>query len=79
MKQYCRYCGACHGIDVGLYYCNEKEKVMSESETKRVNHCKDYGYTTCGDVITGKQYQPKKTHKKHSEQLSQYEQMSLEV
>lgn len=51
---------------------------MTESEIKRANNCKYYGYTSCGDVITGKQYQPREP-KKHSKQSPQCEQMSLEV
>lgn len=78
MKQYCRYCGSCHAIDDELYYCNEKEQLMTESEIKRANNCKYYGYTTCGDVITGKQYQPRKSYKKHSKQTPQGEQIELE-
>lgn len=32
---------------------------MSESQIKRANNCKDYGYTDVGDVISGKQYHPR--------------------
>ena len=58
MKQYCRYCGFCSEVDGG-YYCGEREKLMSESQIKRANNCKDYGYTDVGDVISGKQYHPR--------------------
>lgn len=53
MKQYCRYCGfACDG---DVYYCTEKDKMLSESMLKRTNHCKSYG--DCGmDLITGKDH-----------------------
>ena len=57
MKQYCRYCGFCSEVDGG-YYCGEHEKLMSESQIKRANNCKDYGYTDVGDVISGGQYHP---------------------
>ncbi len=79
MKQYCRYCGECHVIDDELYYCNEKEQIMSESQIKRANNCKNYGYTSCGDVITGKQYQPRGAYKKHIKTPLQGEQVELEV
>lgn len=78
MKQYCRYCGFCSEVDGG-FYCNEKEQLMTESQIKRANNCKDYGYTTCGDVITGKQYQPRKPYRKHDKHLHYGEQMTLEV
>ena len=58
MKQYCRYCAYCHECDCG-YYCSEREHVMREIDIKRANTCKDYAYTDCGDIITGKQYQPR--------------------
>lgn len=77
MKQYCRYCGLCCEVDGG-YYCNEKEQLMTESEIKRANNCKYYGYTDVGDVITGKQYKPRKSYKRHSKQTPQCEQISLE-
>ena len=57
MKQYCRYCGFCSEVD-SVYYCGEHEKLMSESQIKRANNCKEYGYTDVGDVISGGQYHP---------------------
>ena len=57
MKQYCRYCGFCSEVDSG-YYCGEHKKLMSESQIKRANNCKEYGYTDVGDVISGGQYHP---------------------
>lgn len=77
MKQYCRYCGLCHEVDGG-FYCNEKEQLMTEREIKRANNCEHYGYTSCGDVITGKQYQPRETCKKRDSQPPQGEQIELE-
>ena len=58
MKQYCRYCGFCSEVDGG-YYCGEHEKLISESQIKHANNCKDYGYTDAGDVISGGQYKPR--------------------
>ena len=57
MKQYCRYCGFCSEVDSG-YYCGEHKKLMSESQIKRANNCKEYGDTDVGDVISGGQYHP---------------------
>lgn len=58
MNQYCRYCGFCSEVDGG-YYCGEHKKLMSESQIKRANNCKDYGYTDVGCVISGGQYHPR--------------------
>lgn len=58
MKQYCRYCGFCSEVDGG-YYCGEQGKLMTESQIKHANNCKDYGYTDVGDVISGGQYHPR--------------------
>lgn len=76
MKQYCRYCGSCIEVDVG-FYCTDKEQLMTESEIKRANNCKNYGYTDCGDVITGKQYQPRTPKKERVRLPPQGEQMEL--
>ncbi len=64
MKQYCRYCGFCIEVDSG-YYCTDDDHLMTESDIKRVNVCKNYAYSEIGDIITGKHYRPRKPHKKH--------------
>lgn len=40
MKQYCRYC--CYLVYGDWPYCEKKEKLMSESASKRANTCKDF-------------------------------------
>lgn len=77
MKQYCRYCAFCCEVDDG-YYCGEEEHLMLESDIKRANVCKHYAYTDAGDIITGKQYQPREAYKKHDKQPPQGEQIELE-
>lgn len=57
MKQYCRYCARCFEGDT--FYCGERDKVLSESQIKRANNCKDFALSDLGDIITGKQYQPR--------------------
>lgn len=57
MKQYCRYCAHCFEGDT--FFCGEHDEVLSETQIKRANQCKDYTYSTLGDVLTGKQYQPR--------------------
>lgn len=75
MKQYCRYCGYCSEVDGG-YYCGEKEKLISENQIKRANHCKEYGYTSVGDVIIpGRQYKPRTTEK--NLRVENYEQVKM--
>jgi hypothetical protein len=42
MKQYCRYCShLCTGNGI---WCDAKQKILSESTTKSVNHCKDFDF-----------------------------------
>lgn len=68
MSQYCRYCAFCmHG---DAYYCGEHEEVLSESQVKRANKCKEYAQSELGDVDTGKQYKPRPKKEKSHEQLS---------
>ena len=57
MTQYCRYCAFC--IDGNALYCTNHDKVLSDAEIRRVNHCKDFELSELGDVITGRQYQPR--------------------
>ena len=57
MKQYCRYCAHCFEGDA--YYCGEHKQVLSETQIKRANQCKDFALSDLGDILTGKQYQPR--------------------
>lgn len=57
MNQYCRYCGYC--FDGDAPFCTAKEKVLSESELKRQNRCKDFWLSEFGDMLTGRQYKPR--------------------
>ena len=65
MKQYCRYCGSC--IFGDCYYCTDKQRVLTESEVKRANHCDSFNLSDLGDVDTGKQYKPKEPKRKQCE------------
>lgn len=65
MKQYCRYCGSCVYGDVP--YCEVKDKVLTESYIKRENHCKTFEFCNI-DVITGKEYAPRKHKTKVAEE-----------
>lgn len=58
MKQYCKFCALC--IFGDAYYCTFFDKVLSESSVKRANNCKEFVLSQLGDVITGKQYMPRK-------------------
>ena len=67
---YCRYCAFC--FDGDCYYCSAHDHVLFDEDIKRARHCKDFAYCELGDVITGKQYRPrkKKDNTPKPEQLS---------
>jgi len=54
----------------------KKQQLMTESKIKRINSCKDCAYTPVGDVITGKQYQPRR--KKNKVAYGDYQPMKCE-
>lgn len=58
MTQYCRYCSFC--IDGDTLFCVNHEKVMTDSEVRRVNHCADFDLSPTGDIFTGRPYTPRK-------------------
>ena len=66
MKQYCRYCSFCFCADD--YRCSNhpkgKQPHWTEDQIKRENHCKNFVLSDLGDVITGKQYQPRNNTEK---------------
>lgn len=42
IKQYCRYCShLCTGNGI---WCDAKQKILSESTAKAVNHCNDFDF-----------------------------------
>ena len=73
MKQYCRYCAFCH-TDFDWYYCTEHETEMTEKRIKRPSKCHEFALSEMGDVISGKQYSPRKP--KEAEECG-FEQLSL--
>ena len=62
MNQYCRYCTFC--FEGNGFFCsykpNEIEAYMTEEQIKRVNRCKNFELSALGDVISGRQYKPRK-------------------
>lgn len=56
-KQYCRYCAWC--IDGDAFYCTDHDVVLSETQIKRPNKCKDFALSELGDIETGKPYHPR--------------------
>lgn len=65
MKQYCRYCNCLHVNN--FPYCDAKEKELSETYTKNVNHCKDFEFNPIDayggikeDGTMGPIYKPRK-------------------
>ena len=68
MKQYCRYCA--HAIEGDGVYCNLLEKVISESNAKRQNHCKSFDFIEIDVFDPEHIYKPKTKKDKKFEQLS---------
>ena len=60
MKQYCRYCASL--VNGDALYCDAKDKVLSESQIKRPNNCKEYAY--CGFDENGFEHMPKEYKRK---------------
>ena len=60
MKQYCRYCASL--VNGDALYCDAKDKVLSESQIKRPNNCKEYAY--CGFDENGFEHTPKEYKRK---------------
>ena len=57
MKQYCRYCANCVYGDV--VWCDELNKMMSESSAKNVNHCKHFVFNEIDVFDLDKKYKPR--------------------
>ena len=57
MKQYCRYCANCIYGDV--VWCDEINKIMSESQAKTVNHCKHFVFNEIDVFDLDKKYKPR--------------------
>ena len=72
MRQYCRYCAHCFQGD--CFYCNEYDKVLSDSQVRKANTCERFALSDLGDVETGKQYKPRaqKWDGYKSEQLTMF-------
>ena len=79
MKQYCRYCSFCFEADD--YRCSNhpkgKQPHWTEEQIKRENHCENFNLSDLGDVITGRQYQPRNNTGKQDNNIVQFEQLSF--
>lgn len=80
MKKYHRYCAYCFAADD--YRCSNhpegKEVHWTEEQVKRATTCKNFALTDMGDVITGRQYQPRNSTRKRDNNLNvQFEQLSF--
>ena len=62
MKKYCRYCVFCFEADD--FRCSNhpdgKQPHWNEDQIKRETNCKNFELSDLGDVITGRQYKPRK-------------------
>ena len=79
MKQYCRYCSFCFEADD--YRCSNhpkgKQPHWTEEQIKIENHCENFNLSDLGDVITGRQYQPRNNTSKQDNNIVQFEQLSF--
>lgn len=73
----CRYCTFCFEADD--YRCsnhpNGEQPHWSEQQIKKLNHCKNFALSDLGDIITGKQFIPRK--RKQKKQNDSFEQLSF--
>lgn len=74
MKQYCRYCVHC--IEGDAFFCTDDECTMSEAEIKRANNCPNFILTE--DIITGREYAPRKCKPKGKQVVEEMQQLSFE-
>ena len=67
MKQYCRYC--VNLVAGNGTWCEKRQKEMSDSAAKRVNHCKDFAFCEIDafcENLAG--YHPREPYRKHQTQ-----------
>ena len=38
----------------------DDDEVLTDNKIRRVNHCKDFDLSPLGDVVTGRQYTPRR-------------------
>lgn len=74
MRQYCRYCVRC--IEGDVFFCTDDERTMSEGEIKRANNCPNFMLTE--DIITGREYAPRKRKPKEKQVAEEMQQLSFE-
>ena len=72
IKQYCRYCAFCFQADENEFRCsaeiNGQQLYMTRKQINRAKTCKEFKYCELGDVVTGKQYQPKQERREDNGQ-----------
>ena len=76
MKQYCRYCA--HLAYGNGTWCEKRQKEMSDSAAKRVNHCKDFAFCEIDafcENLAG--YHPREPYRKRTDAEEQGEQLTI--
>lgn len=58
MKQYCRYCA--NLVTGNGTYCMVKNKTMSDSTAKSVNHCNEFEFNKIDAFFETEGYKPRK-------------------
>lgn len=71
-KQYCRYCAFCFQADEDEFRCsaeiNGQQLYMTRKQINRAKTCPEFALSELGDVVTGKQYQPKQERQEDNRQ-----------
>lgn len=71
-KQYCRYCAFCFQSDEDEFRCsaeiNGQHLFMTRKQINRAKTCTEFALSEMGDVVTGKQYQPKQERQEDNSQ-----------
>ena len=62
MKQYCRYCA--HLVTGNGIYCEERQKELAETSTKRVNNCKSFDFNPIDAYDLTQYYKPREKKQK---------------
>ena len=76
MKQYCRYC--VHLATGNGTWCEKRQKEMSDSAAKRLNHCNDFDFCEIDafcENLAG--YHPRAPYRKRTTHEAQGEQMNF--
>ena len=76
MTQYCRYC--VNLVAGNGTWCEKRQKEMSDSAAKRLNHCKDFDFNEIDAFFENPNpYRPREPYRARPTQEAQGEQMNF--